>query len=151
MRMWSSLHGEGHVQPHFLQEDLKESEREKEREMGREREAPAGGTGSKTQPRCLWRPLQGDAVTWSALWWRAPQAVLGRRGPGEEGRPLFPTRIISGHRRALRPGLSFRVEGSQLNNSNTEALSKRAPLKLQKEGKGFLKLWSQLPKCPPPL
>ena len=119
--MWSSLHGEGHVQPPLLIGRREENEREKERELGREREAPAGGTGSRTQPRCLWRPLQGDAVTWSALWWRAPQDVLGRRSPGEEGRPLFSTRIISGRRRALRPGLSFRVEGSQLNNSNTSA------------------------------
>lgn len=105
--------------------------------MGREREAPAGGTGSKIQPRCLWRPLQEDEVTWSALWWRAPQA-----GPKEGGAAPFPTRIISGRRRALRPGLSFRVEGSQLNNSNTETLSKRAPLRLLKEGNGFLKSWS---------
>ena len=54
---------------------------ERERERERERDAPAGGTGSKTQPRCLWRPLHGDAVTWSALWWRAPQA--GPKGGGE--------------------------------------------------------------------
>ena len=61
-------------------------ERERDRERG-----PSRRTRSRAQhrPARLWPPVHGDAVTWNALWWRAPQPGLGRLGPGEEGPPLF--------------------------------------------------------------
>ena len=48
--MWSSLHGEGHVQPPFLIGRREENEREKERELGERERPPQVGQAAEPSP-----------------------------------------------------------------------------------------------------
>ena len=61
-------------------------EREKERGRGPQHV----GQQSSAPPTRLWWPMYRDNVTWSALWWHAPQPDPGRLGLGEEAGAPFP-------------------------------------------------------------